>query len=568
MENFQFNPARRSAAKTIWAPTALTLPKSSDGSSTASVSTQTVATSAKLQERPARIAATACNALFVLLVVVNVIRTLNHAMWRDELQSFMLALYSSSPWDLLQQLKHEAHPGLWHALLWMVTRVTSDPVWMQVLHIGLAIGVWVIIYRWSPFSKIEKFLLLLSYFLFWEYFIISRNYVLVALTAFAFLALRDRQPRPDFSLWLLLGLLANTHIFGAIWSIALAVTLSIEAFRRRSVPIAGPVVYVILLVLAIATVMKPGIKPSTDFGLRSENVQSNFSRLNADLTVPIGAFVPLQLNSIREAIAFVAHPNAASIPKFWNSNSTDDLVALTHADTDHPVRLALLFAAPIIICWLITRDLLRVLEFALVYLGIVLFANLFWIVPLGARIRGIVFLALIGSAWSARSRHSPTISSFCLLAALLIVNACGGVLTLASELRPFSEGYNAAAWIKGNDLADTFLIGSRDAQTSTVAGYLGRPIYYLECECEGTFIPWNRNRQSLLSPQEFRDRLTRAIALAPQHNATLICYQPIIIDDLTSNEPNLDITLLKSFTDAQSTNENFWIYRVREKQPL
>ena len=567
MENLQPKPARRSAAKTIWAPTALTLPKSSDGSSTASVSTQTVATSAKLQERPARIAATACNALFVLLVVVNVIRTLHHAMWRDELQSFMLALYSSSPWDLLQKLKYEGHPGLWHALLWMVTRVTSDPVWMQVLHIGLAIGVWVIIYRWSPFSKIEKFLLLLSYFLFWEYFIISRNYVLIALTAFAFLALRDRQPRPDFLLWLLLGLLANTHIFGTIWSIALAVTLSIEAVRRRSVRIAGPVVYVILLVLAIATVMRPEIKPRTEFGLGTENVSSNFSRV-ADLTLPIGAFVPLQLNSIREAIAFITDPKAASIPKFWNSNSTEDLVALTHADTDHPVRLALLFAAPIIICWLITRDPLRVLEFALVYLGIVLFVTLFWAVPLAARIRGIIFLALIGSAWSARSRHSPTISSFCLLAALLIVNACGGVLTLASELRPFSDGYNVAAWIKGNNLADTFLIGSRDAQTSTVAGYLRRPIYYLECECEGTFIAWNRNRQSLLAPQEFRDRLTRAVALAPQHNATLICFQPIIIDDLTSSEPNLDITLLKSFTDAQSTSENFWIYRVRQKQPL
>ena len=426
-------------------------------------------------------------------------------MWRDELQSFMLALYSSSPWDLLQQLKYEGHPGLWHALLWMVTRVTSDPLWMQVLHIGLAIGVWVIIYRWSPFSKIEKFLLLLSYFLFWEYFIISRNYVLIALTAFAFLALRDRQPRPDFLLWLLLGLLANTHIFGAIWSIALAVTLSIEAVRRRSVRIAGPVVYVILLVLAIATVMRPEIKPRTEFGLGTENVSSNFSRV-ADLTLPIGAFVPLQLDSIREAIAFITDPKAASIPKFWNSNSTEDLVALTHADTDHPVRLALLFAAPIIICWLITRDPLRVLEFALVYLGIVLFVTLFWAVPLAARIRGIIFLALIGSAWSARSRHSPTISSFCLLAALLIVNACGGVLTLASELRPFSDGYNVAAWIKGNNLADTFLIGSRDAQTSTVAGYLRRPIYYLECECEGTFIAWNGNRQSLLAPQEFRDR--------------------------------------------------------------
>jgi hypothetical protein len=74
------------------------------------------------------------------------------------------------------------------------------------------------------------------------------------------------------------------------------------------------------------------------------------------------------------------------------------------------------------------------------------------------------------------------------LGSLLIVNACGGVLTLASELRPFSEGYNAAAWIQQSKLADSFLIGSNDAQVSTVAGYLGRPIYYLECECQGSFI--------------------------------------------------------------------------------
>lgn len=530
--------------------------------STASALAQIVATSAKVQERPTRIADTVCNVLFVLLLVVNVIRTLRHAMWRDELQSFMLALYSSSPLSLLQKLKYEGHPGLWHLLLWMVTRVTSNPMWMQVLHIALAIGVWILIYRWSPFSKLEKILLLLSYFLFWEYFIISRNYVLIALMAFAFVALRERRPRFDFILWLLLGLLANAHIFGAIWSVALAAVLSIEAVRRRSVPIAGPVAYVILLVIAIGTIIKPA-----DFGPLAHNVQFNSSYLNANLNVPLGPFVPLQLDSIREAFAFITQPEAASIPEFWNSNSTADFVALTHADTDHPVRLALVFAIPIVLCWLITRDPLLVLEFALLYLGIVLFENRFFRYGDGARLHGIIFLALIASAWGARSRHSPAISSVCLLGTLLIVNACGGVLTLASELRPFSEGYYAAAWIRSNDFADTFLVGSRDAQISTVAGYLGRPIYYLECECRGTFIVWNRKRQSLLSPQEFGDRLTRAIALAPQRNAILISYRPIIIDDLTSNAPNLSIVLLKSFTDA-TTTENFWIYRVREKQPL
>ena len=45
-------------------------------------------------------------------------------------------------------------------------------------------------------------------------------------------------------------------------------------------------------------------------------------------------------------------------------------------------------------------------------------------------------------------------------------------MSLSSELRPFSESYETAAWIKQNNLADGFLIGSHDAQVSTVVGYL------------------------------------------------------------------------------------------------
>src|ERR1700730_8726100 len=138
-------------------------------------------------------------ALFVFLIAVNVTRALRHAMWRDELQIFMIAASSASPWELFDNLKFAAHPGLWYTLVWLITRVTSDPMWMQVLHVVMAIGVWVIVFRWSPFNTVEKLLLLLSYFLFWEYFVISRSYVLLALIGFGFVVLRECRPRPEFS---------------------------------------------------------------------------------------------------------------------------------------------------------------------------------------------------------------------------------------------------------------------------------------------------------------------------------------------------------------------------------
>ena len=106
--------------------------------------------------------------LFVLLAVYNTIRLFRHVMWRDELQAFMVAAASNTPLDLFAKLKYEGHPGLWHLLLWVITRFTTDPVAMQVLHLVIALGVWVLVWRLSPFRPVGKLLLLLSYYLFWE----------------------------------------------------------------------------------------------------------------------------------------------------------------------------------------------------------------------------------------------------------------------------------------------------------------------------------------------------------------------------------------------------------------
>jgi hypothetical protein len=495
------------------------------------------------------------NGLFLLLVAVNVTRTLRHSMWRDEMEVFMLATGSPSLWDLFLKLKYEAHPGLWHTLVWLLTCFTSDPKWMQVLHIALAIGAWVIIYRWSPFGRAEKILLLLSYFLFWEYFVISRSYVLLALIGFAFVALRQHRPQQDFIPWLLLGLLANVHLLGAIWSMAMAAALAIDGARCKPAYVAGGAVYLCLLGFAIVTMI-----PAPDYGPWAADVRFEPSRFNSVLGVPLGAFVPTELGLVRNVFAFLANPGTGAIPRFWNSNPAVDLVSLTQADTDHPLRLALVFAVPVATCWLITRNPLRVLEFFLVYVGILLFTNI-WNFPGDARHHGAVFLAFIGSVWAARSQRSPTIWSSRLLMALLAINAFSGVLTLMSELRPFSQARSAGAWIKQNNLADQFLVGSRDAQVSSVTGYLGRPIYYLECECRGTFIVWNGHRQSPLSFEQFGRRLATAVGLAEDRDVLLIRNRPVAPEDLNSSVPSLSVTLLREFADA-ITDENYWIYRV------
>src|SRR5437588_5150148 len=74
------------------------------------------------------------NAIFFLLLALNVARTLHHAMWRDELQIFQLGTNSRTLVDLSNNLRYQGHPALWDVLVWGVAHLTPNPAWMQVLH--------------------------------------------------------------------------------------------------------------------------------------------------------------------------------------------------------------------------------------------------------------------------------------------------------------------------------------------------------------------------------------------------------------------------------------------------
>jgi hypothetical protein len=221
-----------------------------------------------LRERTAVVPAISGGVVFVALAAFNVFRTLHHSMWRDELQIFQLAKNSSTLWDLFVALKYEAHSGLWHTLVWFLTLFTSNPASMQLLHIVLALGTWLVIYRWAPLNRAEKLLLLLSYFLFFEYFVVSRSYVLVALLGFGFVALRQHRPEQRFILWLMLGLLANTQLHGPIWSMALAASLVIQRDRPTPLFLAGGALYLALLGLVVAT-----MTPAADYGPLGSDVR-------------------------------------------------------------------------------------------------------------------------------------------------------------------------------------------------------------------------------------------------------------------------------------------------------
>jgi len=267
--------------------------------------------------------AMAFHVFFLTLIIVNVVRTLRHPMWRDEMGTFQIAMSSASLWELLPKLQYTTHPALWYSLVWLPTRFTSDPTSMTILHIVISIAVWTLIFRWSPFETVEKCLLPLSYFLFWEYFVISRNYALLALIGFAFVALQQHRPQQNVIPWLLLGLLANTHVLGAIWSIALGSTFVIKRGRLTPRFVTGAAIYLGLLAFSVKTAA-----PAPDFGPWATDVRFDAARFGSTLLFPVGAFAPINPAWLADAVSFVAHAGAAPVPHFWNPNPFQDFIAL------------------------------------------------------------------------------------------------------------------------------------------------------------------------------------------------------------------------------------------------
>src|SRR5689334_12634149 len=70
-------------------------------------------------------------ALYAALLAIGIA---HHEIWRDEAQAWLLARDSGTPLALLHAMRYEGHPPIWHLLLWLLSRATSAPLAMQVLH--------------------------------------------------------------------------------------------------------------------------------------------------------------------------------------------------------------------------------------------------------------------------------------------------------------------------------------------------------------------------------------------------------------------------------------------------
>lgn len=217
-------------------------------------------------------------------------------MWRDELQVWMIARHSHSIAELISLKRYEGQPDAWYLMVYLITRITTHPIFMQLFHASIASITAYVIARYSPFTRGQKILIVFGYFPFFEYATISREYALGVLGLFAFCAVFRPGPRKNYILLaLLLLFVCQTTVYGVILALSLIVAQVFEAIqtsRQQAVPIRWQFPLGAIVAAAIIGVSILHMRPASGAGYIA-SVQFRTKGLSDSLTMFWKAFVPI-----------------------------------------------------------------------------------------------------------------------------------------------------------------------------------------------------------------------------------------------------------------------------------
>jgi hypothetical protein len=448
--------------------------------------------------------------LALLFFGLGAISLLHHEMWRDELQAWRIAASSSSLRDLFRNVRYEGSPALWHLTLYVLSRFSDHPAVMQAFHLVLATAGIYLISRFAPFTRLQKLFFSLGYFPLYEYGVISRNYVMGMVGMFAFCAVYGsigRRPvGPALVPALLLGLVANTSIYGAMLALVFGLA---TIFDLLIVPNGGdrasqrlPWLYALIIGLGI-TLSIIQIMPPQDSSPRVLRWQTS---LDVDgLVWTLGqvwkSYVPL----FRPAVAF------------WNTNILDGewYVGLGRwhlyaPDTQAALSLVLLGIG----IWMLARTPLVMLLYILASAELLLFMQLKYYG--GIRHAGHLFLVFVACIWMSLSRRRashittacPTLGNsiaYAIITFLFFLHMIAGLMAVRSDLLySFSASQEVGEFLKDHHLSELPMIGSKHYIASGVALYLNHSMLYAESNRIGTYIVWKSGRHAETPAQLIR----------------------------------------------------------------
>ncbi len=406
--------------------------------------------------------------VFVAFMALEGFSVLNHEPWRDEMAVWMVAKYNS-PGGIVSEAGVQAQPALWYLMVKGVQQVIPHPLGMglaNLMAIGLAV---LLMLKYSPFTRAVKVFLCFSYFIFYEYGTIARNYGISVLVVFAVCALYPRRDKYAAVIALLLAVGCSIQVMNIVFAVCFGFLLVAERLFKRAPGPGGRggdlhlIVAVLIIGAGILLALSQAAPPEGSPWAASSGAKWVFQ-------TPIGALKSVWLSFV---------PFASPKLDFWNTNILPD----------GRLMAVLSFALLALSCLSLWRKPL----IEMFYLcGVVSLLIFFYRIYHGFnRHHGYLFLMLVISHWifggfrdqeSELGQHvkhevvGPRLNGFTLVCFL---NFLAVFVPLYFDWRyPFSASRDVAQYLGKEEFQDAILLGDVDYCVAPVAGWLDREIYY------------------------------------------------------------------------------------------
>jgi hypothetical protein len=551
--------------------------------------------------------------------ILGLIGVLHHEMWSDELQAWLIARDSQSIVDLFQNLRYEGHPGLWHLCLYGLSRISRNPVIMQFFHLAIATTSISLFIKFAPFSKLHKILFTFSYFPFYEYSIISRNYALGVLLVFLFCILYTRNCN-YIILFTVLALLANTNLYAAMLAIALGATLILEnlvkyqfqfsaLLKNRCLAI-GALILSASLILMIVQILPP---PDRSFGqiLPTESSLQNIHPSEHNFLLSL--FNELS-NSIKKLIrsfsitlnAYLPIPNVF-VSEIWNSNISLAVVLDSLSKWVAIVRfsISITILTTIILCF--RQNPLILFFYSFGNLEIFLFTFAYLKNYGSVRHHGHLFLIFVISLWllvdqspSHSSENSAKLMSKIrknhgfgekfsflrcekfkklinhlsvqigyesskklinrLFTLILCVHCIATLILFTVDIRqPFSASKAVSEYIYKHQMQDMLIVGDRAIFTTPLSGYLNKSLYYPEIGSFGTFAT---HKESIVS--NFSDVINQVVDLEQFNQQGALLVLTYDLGDISAySTKQVNIVETAQFQQSMVKFDKYFLYKLQ-----
>ncbi len=433
-----------------------------------------------------------------------------HEPWRDETQTWRLAIDSPGIAALAYNARYEGTPLLFHVLLQLVGHLSRSWYAAVIVHLTIAVSAAWLILAYAPFTRVQKLLVIGGYYLVYEYAVIVRSYGLgMALGFGVCLAWTGKRQRPIVA-GVLLALLANTSLLGLVVALAGALACALDWFLGKG---------------------DENRATTTDFALGAACVAAGFLVVLLTVT-PASLVMAKRLTNLSNPV-LVAQRGGPTIARWGLFHlaiiAVLPLKALTPIGAIHSGRviwnswvipgpadrfvlgLEVLVTAALGLTGLMIASRRRVAVLFLVAAtgGLLVFCALVGVVFM--RHLGYFAVVWIMTAWLAQAgteqrwprflqRYTIQTRGFtkwALTASLIPMVVAGGEFAVGEGRESFSDARNVATLLRTPPLAGVPLIAFSRAEGQTVAALLGRPIFMATTGRSSTFVVWGDIHETL-----------------------------------------------------------------------